>query len=756
MRKKLCVVLSRKPRTDGELEFVKKIFDPLDKELLDFVYFKGTEWKYIDSRLKEAKIIVPMGAAQLHAVLGIKKIKSNRGKHLFSDKYNCKIVPTLAPYDEKNYNEETDLNYIKSDMTVAYKLHQLKEDVTQNYIMVGPDQRSDFDRLMNKLETIPLFSFDIEVEEKENYDVNQAHLLGIGFSWKMGTGVYVVLKDQFTDIPKDEYNYRIMRIKKLLSNDAEKVAHNFSYEKHRLRVIAGIEINNMIWDTMLMHHLYDENYRHGLDQLSDVFAPDLASYKDESTVFLPKKDAPFTYIPTVILARRCCADCDLTLRLYFTLKEPLKEQHLMPLYNQIVIPHRHIVTDGEVKGIRIDRDELDRIDPIVHAKMMEKLEMLFEVTGDKDFNPRSPQQVQKKLEKFGLSSSFFTDTGAPATNVDAMNEIMDNSSHPFPKLMIEYRQLSKLYSTYIEGIRNHLVGDIIHTSFLLHGTVTGRLSSRNPNLQNMPTDAKLIEEYKLPEDISIKKLFIPREDHVFVVSDGSQMELRILAVASRDPILINAYLNNEDIHVKTAVMIIPGAQEVYDALQANPDDEQLKIKWAYIRRIAKTVNFGIVYGIGAPKLANGLKISVKEAQNFLDRYFEEYVGVYQWIQETLGFAKRYGYVVNLFGRRRRLPDINSFNFRFRSEAERQAQNSPIQGGAADCTAIANLRVAERFVKNKINGSFILNVHDELVHEVHKDCADDAAKIVEASWLDPIPRVTVPLGVSVGIGNRWEH
>lgn len=774
MKDKLVILLDKPLKDEAEDVFLNELLDQADVPRSTDVIISNINVVTDCVDLNTAKVIVAHGNKALDFLLGISSIRTNRGKKLYTDKYDCTIIPTLSIGDTiKSKKLVVDKRYILSDLRTAKGLFIQEKKEIHNYMCVDLNDKEAFDRLMKKLKTLDLFSFDIEAHEEPSWNVQKAKLLGVGFSWKVGTGVYVVMQDQHKVTDKAIFDYRINELRNVLENNAEKIAHNCSYELLRLAAIPGIDINikNLIWDTILMHHLYDENSRHGLDNLSGEYAPDLDSYKDESTVFVPKQGGSFTKVPTPILARRCAADCDLTLRLFLYLKDKLKEQNLLPLYNQIVMPHRFTLTGGEKRGVKIDRKELERIDPIIKSRKDEAFKNLVELLGKPDFNPGSGQQVLKVMEEQVPKSLLDTleraskDSPNPSTNEDNMLILADHG-YKFPSLLIKYRQLAKLYSTYIEGTLKRLTDeDTLHTSYKVFGTVTGRLSSSNPNLQNIPTNAKLLDEYKLPSDISIRKLFVPRDGYKFIVSDGSQMELRLLAVMSQDPLLIKTFKEGGDIHTLTGLEIIPGARDIQKEYNAAIEIDQekklkhtleLEAKWSGIRRVAKEVNFGIAYGRGAKALGESLKISRMEAQHFLDAFMEKYIGVYSWIQQTKGFAKVNGYVLNLFGRRRRLLDINSPVQCKKNEAERQAINSPIQGSAAECTAIVNIRIDREIKKRGLDAHFVLNIHDELVHEVHEDIAEEVKEIVTNCWLEPIPRVNVPLDISVEVGHQWEH
>ena len=709
----------------------------------------------------QPKFILALGTDSIEQLTGIAKlkIKSNRGKVLFSEKFSCKVIPTFDISGVfKCKTPETHLRMFLSDINFAVAQSE-KQEYKHNYYVLAAGDIEGFDRFIAKISAEPKWSYDIESHEEESFDVAFTKILGIGFSWKVFTGVYVILQDRWTLLPEEEYKYKIGKLKELFANKAEKIAHNGKYDGGRLLQKLDIYVNNFTFDTMLAHHLNDENIRHSLDEISDSVV-DLSSYKAESEAFLPKQGASFTNIPTAILAKRCCSDADLTLRLEQVLRPKLQEQKLWTLFSKIVMPHQECLAKGERRGVLIDMEELHRIEPIIVQKIGELeiniSKLIGKPIGKKkdEFNPGSWQQVSALFEELHLDipDEFKKADGTSKTDIECLEAI--KHQHAFPMLLAKYRQLNKLLSTYIIGIRERVnANGIIHTSYLVHGTTTGRLSSRNPNLQNIPTDQLLSEEYGL-ENISIHRLFIARPGYKLLTSDASQIELRMLAVLSQDPIIMQAYRNNEDVHTITALAIIPGAAGIRDRAKSPNATDSEKDRWDLCRKNAKTVNFGIIYGRGPGNLAQQLGVSFREAKSFIDGFFEKYSGAYTWMQQSIGQCKRVGYVENLFGRRRRLLNINSPNQGLQAEAQRQCLNAPVQGSAADCTAIANIRISRLFEENNIDGGFILNVHDELVYEVREDHVEKAQELIRKGWLDPISKVNIPLDISMGVADRW--
>ncbi len=428
------------------------------------------------------------------------------------------------------------------------------------------------------------------------------------------------------------------------------------------------------------------------------------------------------------IAKYCAYTAIIPLMAYEVLVDRLKEQEMYKLYKDIEFPCVFSLYDMEKNGIKVDKDALEKYGQNLKLRIGQLTDEIYKEAGEK-FNINSPKQLGEILfEKMGLKSGKKTKTGY-STSVEVLEKI--SGQHPIIPLILEYRQLTKLNSTYVEGMSVYIKEDgRIHGKFNQTVTATGRISSTEPNLQNIPT--------RLPLGREIRKVFIPEKDYVFLDADYSQIELRVLAHLSKDDTLIEAYNKDSDIHAVTA-------SEVFDV----PMNEVTDL----MRRKAKAVNFGIVYGISSFGLGQDLDISRKEAEGYIEKYFATYGGIKSFLDDTVSNAKEKGYTVTIFNRRRPLPELKSSNFMTRSFGERAAMNSPIQGTAADIIKVAMIKVNQTLKEKGLKSRLILQVHDELLIEAHKDELEEVKSILVDCMMNAA-KLRVPLIVDVHSGNNW--
>lgn len=410
------------------------------------------------------------------------------------------------------------------------------------------------------------------------------------------------------------------------------------------------------------------------------------------------------------------------------IREDLESMEMEDLYNAIELPTVYVLEHMEYEGIRVDADALHVYGVMLGEKIQELERRIYQEAGE-EFNINSPKQLGEVLfDKLKLPGAKKTKTGY-STNVDVLNKLKND--HPIVADVLDYRQVAKLKSTYADGLAAYIKEDgRIHGTFNQTITATGRISSTEPNLQNIPMRTELGR--------GIRKVFIPKEDFVFVDADYSQIELRVLAHFSGDDKLIKAYHENQDIHALTASQVFGVPIDEVDDL---------------MRRNAKAVNFGIVYGISAFGLSEDLDISRKEATEYIESYFKTYPGIKRFLDDTVETAKKTGMVKTMYGRIRQIPELSSSNFMQRSFGERIAMNSPIQGTAADIIKIAMIRVHERLQSEKLRSTLILQIHDELLIETHKDEVEQVKNIIEEEMVKAA-ELAVPLLVSVSVGNTW--
>ena len=410
------------------------------------------------------------------------------------------------------------------------------------------------------------------------------------------------------------------------------------------------------------------------------------------------------------------------------IEEELKSMEMLKLYNEIEVPTVYVLEHMEHEGIRVDASALQAYSVMLAERIQDLERKIYDVAGE-EFNINSPKQLGEILfEKLQLPGAKKTKTGY-STNVDVLNKLKND--YAIVADVLDYRQVAKLKSTYADGLASYIREDgRIHGTFNQTITATGRISSTEPNLQNIPMRTELGR--------GIRKVFIPKEDYVFVDADYSQIELRVLAHFSGDEKLIQAYRDNQDIHALTASQVFGVTMDEVDDL---------------MRRNAKAVNFGIVYGISAFGLSEDLDISRKEATEYIESYFKTYPGIKQFLDDTVENAKKTGMVKTMYGRIRQIPELSSSNFMQRSFGERIAMNSPIQGTAADIIKMAMIRVHERLQEEQLRSTLILQIHDELLIETHKEEVEQVKRIIEEEMMEAA-QLSVPLLVSVSVGDTW--
>ena len=462
---------------------------------------------------------------------------------------------------------------------------------------------------------------------------------------------------------------------------------------------SGIEIKNKLWDVMIAHYLIEPELNHGLEYLTDIYAD---------------------------------GNSEIRWQLYEKFKSMLSENNLEKLFYDIEMPLVKVLAKMESNGVRIDIEGLKQISD-EQAKDIKAIENeIFDIAGT-SFNIASPKQLGEILfERLNIKApKKKTKTGQYPTGEDVLQKIIDEN--PIVQLILDYRSLTKLKSTYVDALPSLVsrTDGLIHTSFNQAVTATGRLSSNNPNLQNIPVRTEKGRE--------IRKAFVPRdENHILLAADYSQIELRIIAHLSGDQVMQKAFREGLDIHADTA-------SRVYNVALEDVTSE--------MRRNAKAVNFGIIYGMSAFGLAERLKISRTEASQIIKNYFKEYVGIQEYIDKQVNFAKDYGYVETMLGRRRYLRDINSGNSVVRNFAERNAINAPIQGSSADMIKIAMINIDKEMTLRNLKSKMILQVHDELVFDVCKDELDVLQEIIKEKMLNALP-LSIPIEVNLNTGENW--
>ena len=610
---------------------------------------------------------------------------------------------------------------------LASEFSQKTDKSTKTYKMLHTV--ADMENLVSTLEKKGLFAIDTETT---GIDPMRADLVGLSFSYEEDTGFYIPVGHTNTggiQMPEKEDVLRIF--KPLLENpDISKVGQNIKYD---FIVLAryGIEIKGIVFDTMIASHLLNPGTRgHGLDRIAmNLFGHKMVSY--EEVTGKGKDQIGFQEVPLDLASDYAAEDADLTFMAYTVLKEQLEDKGLTPLMETIEVPLIRVLAKMEMAGIRVDTDLLGQMSLEFKEELKNLEQNIYELAGE-EFNINSSQQLGVILfEKLGLKAGKKTrkKTGY-STDVQVLTELA--GTHEMPEKLLRYRTLGKLKSTYVDALSSLVHPDTgrIHTSFNQTITVTGRLSSSKPNLQNIPI--------RKPEGKKIRQAFIPADGCTLISADYSQIELRLLAHCAKDPILMESFQNDEDIHTRTAL-------EVFQVLPGLVTDE--------MRSQAKSINFGIIYGMSAFRLSNELGISRKMAGIYIDNYFKRYAGVKAFIDETIEQTRETCEVSTLFGRKRRLDDIRSSNANLRNFAQRAAVNTPIQGSAADLIKLAMIKMQTALATEKMESKMLLSVHDEIIFESPEQEKDKLMAMAK-QVMENVTPLKVPLKVNFGAGANW--
>lgn len=574
-----------------------------------------------------------------------------------------------------------------------------------------------------------IFALDTETTSK---DPMKAAIVGLSFSIKPDEAFYIPCAHDYPDVPEQlELRDVLKLLKPVLENpEIKKIGQNIKYD---WMVLArhGINLDGVMSDTMVASYLINPSKRaHGLDQIAlDFLDHKTISYKEVTGK--GKKITGFREVPLERAVPYACEDADITLMAYNVLMPKISEMDLVELFQKVEMPLIPVLMKMEMTGIFVDKDKLNLLSKSFEHQLDELEKRIYSVAGE-EFNIKSSQQLGKILfEKLELPVQKKTKkkTGY-STDVDVLTVLA--SLHELPAMILRYRTLAKLKSTYTDALIDLINPETgrIHTSYNQTVTATGRLSSSDPNLQNIPV--------RTEEGREIRRAFVPKKGWHMVSADYSQIELRILAHYSEDQILIKAFMDDEDIHTRTA-------NEVFQVFPSFITSE--------LRRHAKIINFGIIYGMSPFGLSKELGISQKMAKSYIDNYFARYKGVKQFIDRAIKDVKESKQTSTLLGRIRFLPDINSSNRNLRQFAERTAINTPIQGTAADLIKLAMIKVDAAFTERGFQSVMLLSVHDELIFEVPPDELDEAKNLIR-EIMEGIWDLRVPLKVNVGYGENW--
>jgi DNA polymerase-1 len=608
---------------------------------------------------------------------------------------------------------------VQGDLFAASALENI-HTVAHQYKTMDNDE--ELQALVAQFSELEEFAYDTETT---GYDYFAGRMVGISLCGEPHKAYYVPLSPENTE-------GRMAILRPLFENpNIAKIGQNIKFDDMFMRA-AGVRVRGRKYDTMILHYLLDAESRHGMNHLAHNYL-NYDPVPITALIGSGARQLTMDMVPVERVAEYCAEDADVTLRLKEVLWPMVEQQKLAQLYSEIEEPLIDVLADMEWQGVRIDSGTLTEYARELTRELNELESQVRELAGDPSLNVNSPAQLGEVL--FGkmklVDKPKMTKTRQYSTDEETLQSIADR--HPIVGLILEYRGVKKLLSTYVEALPqlvNPRTGKI-HTSYNQAVTATGRLSSTNPNLQNIP-----IREER---GRKIREAFVPSDsDHLLLSADYSQVELRLMAHLSGDEALIEAFRAGEDIHRATAARIfgVPLADVTSD-----------------MRRKAKTANFGIIYGISAFGLSQRLRIPRNEARDIIEGYFRSYPGVKRYMEQVVEEAREVGYVTTLFGRRRFLPDINSRNATTRGLAERNAINAPLQGSAADIMKIAMIRVARGLRERGLRSKMILQVHDEVVIDlVRSEQTEVAALVVEA--MEHATQLAVELVVDYGVGENW--
>lgn len=671
-----------------------------------------------------------LGSTPLRVILGKKNLTRSRGAEYMVGGYSFKLkaIPTYHPSAVLSVPEYAEL--FKSDLKFALDRCQTSEVqdplASGQYIVCSTMEKVK--SVMDLLKVVPEFTFDIETHGLR--PDNATDILAIGFAWKEDMGVCIPIYHPESPFNTQEIEQIIAWLKEVLENPkTSKIAHNGKFDAKFLSVEFGIDVQNFNFDTMLASYLLNEGT--GTNKLKDLAATlvGMPGYSSPLEEFIENNHiATYRDVPLRILAPYCAADASATLKVK-RVQEKIVDKTLLSFLMKV----SRALLGMETTGLKLDTKYIAELQADYLIKLQKLDHKLKTFAGNPNFNVDSTSDLKELLyDKLKLPVIKKTKTGSPSTDKETLEKL--KGQHPCIDWISDYRDYKKTDSTYlIPALRLMAPDGRLYCEFLIHGTATGRLSSKDPNLQNIPTKSL------------IKNIFVAEPGNLFIQADYSQAELRVLAMASKDPTMIKAFQNTDgpDFHTVTAC----------NMFKVSPGSVTKEM-----RRAAKAINFGIVYGMGPESLAEGIKVPVDQAIRFIKTYFDTYPGVKRWMRQTIQFARQTGYVESLFHRKRRL------DFEGDNGAERKAINTPIQSAAADFTLLAILRILELITQKYPRDSVRLcvTVHDSILLEVREDLVNDVAALVKQVMYFPEPELYgfdidmagVPLKADIEVGRSW--
>ena len=622
--------------------------------------------------------------------------------------------------------EEKDAEVVQGDLfSETYNLESNKDSLNDSKsIYQRIESFEELKLLVEKMMKQEIVAFDTETE---GLNALETDIVGISFSWQKGIGYYLPIKNNKS---AHEKSFEILR-PFFESTEIIKVGHNIKFDIQVLHKY-NVKVSSPIYDTMVAHYLINPDMRHNLDTLSESYL-NYSPISIESLIGKKgKNQISMRDVSIDKITDYASEDADITLQLKSIFDKEIEVNNLSKIFYDIEIPMINVLSEMETEGIKIDTSYLEKLDKEFEEDLEKLKKEIFKKSGE-EFNLNSPKQLGEILfDKLKLvSKPKKTKTGQYSTSEEVLSSLAND--HKIIEDILEWRSLDKLQNTYVKSLPNEVssLTNRVHSSFNQTVTTTGRLSSNNPNLQNIPI--------RTANGQKIRRAFIPRgSDYILMAADYSQIELRVIASMSNEENMIDAFVNNQDIHTMTA-------SKIYNVDPENVTREQ--------RGNAKTVNFGIIYGVSAFGLSQQTDLNRSESKVMIDNYFLNYPGLKKYMSDQIDFARNNGYVETIMGRRRYLQNINSQNNMLRSSSERNAINAPIQGSAADIIKIAMININSKFKKHSLKSKMLLQVHDELVFDVHKSEKDQIKDIVKTT-MESAVKLKVPLKIDLEFGKNW--
>jgi len=714
--------------TDWEnLENIYNNIDKLQKESLKSKLLENKENAFLSKELATIKkdiqldiVLDDIAPKPIQLENAIDILKKNNLNSIIEDikDYNLNyfgkgIISAESIKEKKSDKDQYSLNKKGKHYKIVYELDNLKS-------------------ILNKIEAHGSFCFDLETT---GFDFLNDKIICISIAFENDVFVIPInisfLQQKEADISIDEEQIKKIfnELKRIFeNNNILKIGHNIKFDIKFLKNY-GFNIDYNIFDTMIAEYCIDASHNIlNMDDLAEKYLNyKTIHYKD---IVKNTKKETLMDVPLDELINYSGQDADITFRLYQHLNQKLEDnQKAKKLFYDIEIPLLKVLIDMEYYGVSIDKDYLNNLSKQLESEIDDIHKRILDIAGE-DFNPNSTKQLAEILfYKLKLPVIKKTKTG-PSTDVDVLNKL--SYVHPIAGLLLDYRTLSKIKSTYSDALplMINLISNKIHTTYMQTGTQTGRLSSKNPNLQNIPVKTDIGNK--------IRKAFVPTGDNILISADYSQIELFLLAELSKDKNLYDAFKNGEDIHIRTAMLI-------FDKKAEDVTKEE--------RNIGKTINFSILYGQGAFRLSENLGISRKEAANFINIYFAKYSGISEYMESIREKCRKLGYAETLWGRKRTIPEINDQNKMVRANGERIAVNTTIQGTAADLMKISMIKIYKKFKEEKLKSKIIMQVHDELIFDVVLEEKDKVIKIVKESMEKGFD-FNLQLRTSIKIGDNW--